>query len=240
MKTQKTKLSPDFVRAVRSGDSTLLRKALAEGADPNQLVDGERPLLRPILGFTEVLIKAGADVDVRDKNGSTVLHLLPLSVQENSGNYDSMIRAIAAKSNCIDFQNADGMSPLMVACKAGRLESVRVLLDLGADPNLVNKQTGHNALFDAITSSVATKESDKIVALLLQKKSRLEIHDSELGWTPLMSAVFMNRINQVKMLLECGADLRKRSLGLHGYPVETALNVAERMGYSELVNVLGT
>ena len=238
MKPLKSKPSQPFAEAVRTGDFALLRKALAEGANPNQLVDGERPLLRPILGFTDALVKAGADVNVQDKRGSNILHLLIPMAQEGSASYESLVKLIASKMRSVDAQNSDGMSPLMVACKFGRLASVRLLLDLGASVNLINPQNGHSALFDAIGSSSVTRNSDKIILLLLQKGANLNLYDSELGWSPLMSATFMNRKEQVRLLLQHGADPRAKSRGINGYPVETALDIAERMGYAELIDII--
>ncbi len=134
-----------------------------------------------------------------------------------------------------------GMSPLMWAVQNDKYQSVKALLEMGADPNLRSK-TGATALFKAISYSwvdTDSKSSRKYVELLLdynadpnivyigQNKEGVDDPIEE-GTSPLMHAV-PRGFGKVKALVEAGAKIN--------YKTKTNKNAAIIALLMEEVNV---
>ena len=127
---------------------------------------------------------------------------------------------------------------LMLAVIMERIESVQLLLDLGADPNLQNVE-GRTALHllperqPIAWTSVSNKI--KIAELLLQNGADLTITD-RYGGQPLWYAVFyvktLEDIDLVKTYLKYGADPDYENNG------QSALDFAKKIEYQPLIEVL--
>jgi len=85
------------------------------------MVDRERE------GILATLIQAGADLNVRDLEGST-----PLLVARRSGNGDP-VRQLAAAGANLHAANHRGGTPLIEATRYGNLQTVTFLLASGAN-----------------------------------------------------------------------------------------------------------
>lgn len=102
-------------------------------------------------------------------------------------------------------RDARGNSPLMYAAALGSVESMRLLLEAGADPNTPNN-------FDATPLMWCAGDAAK-VRLLLSKGAKVEAR-SKLGRTPLMIAAYNDgAIETAGLLLEKGADVNARDKG---------------------------
>ena len=98
-----------------------------------------------------------------------------------------------------------GNSPLMYAAVLGSVESMRLLLDAGADPNVPNN-------FDATPLMWCAGDAAK-VRLLLGKGAKVDAR-SKLGRTPLLIAAYNDgAIEAARLLLEKGADINARDKG---------------------------
>lgn len=73
------------------------------------------------------------------------------------------VRLHLARGDRIDARDANGMTPLMLACGRNKLEVCRVLLDAGADPWLLTP-TGATA-FDVAKDAGATEVVELLQAL---------------------------------------------------------------------------
>lgn len=83
------------------------------------------------------LLKKGANVIAKDKFGAIPLHLAAVT------GYTSAVDALTATDKnrkTIDTQDINGNTPLILAAKKGYGNTVRKLLEKGADTSLVNKQ----------------------------------------------------------------------------------------------------
>jgi len=107
-----------------------------------------------------------------------------------------MVLAAGGDINCCRDSN-DG-TPLMHAAFLKQLESVRLLLDLGADVNLQDRD-GRTALNRAILGCNDKKRSLPVVELLLQRGADPTIKDRE-GKTPLAS-VHLDGCPEMRQLL---------------------------------------
>ena len=174
-----------------------------------------------------LLVKHGAKVDLQDSLGRTALALtIPSSVNAFSellkagaspnivdaqGNSPLLLAAALDQKGEIEalLQNGadpnlslteDGRFPLLAAVKDGRKELVELLLEKGAD---VNKKgpSGYTPLHVAC----GLKGSVAMAQLLLERRAEVNARDAD-GNTPLHFAVLAGAKDNVKLLLEHGAD----------------------------------
>ncbi|KAF4444217.1 ankyrin repeat domain-containing 50 [Fusarium acutatum] len=201
---------------------------------------------------TEVLALAGTNVQLKDKNGRTLLllaaaaghkavvHILleyqadpdttdkdgrtPLSWAAGNG-HETVVRALLERTSYIGPEK-DGATPLCWASSNGHESVVRLLLDNGADPNVVDNN-GWTSLGKATKNGHATT-----VVLLLQKSTNIDMRNKA-GRTALNLAARSGHEAVVRLLLRFGADANtKDKAGL------TALYWATRNRHKSVVQLL--
>ncbi|GIY53309.1 ankyrin repeat domain-containing protein 16 [Caerostris darwini] len=100
---------------------------------------GRTPLMDAVSGeyneIVEFLIETGALIEDEDKLGKNLLHLAA-----EAGNLDCITLLVKKKYFNINSQTSEGLSPLHLACKQYKKDSVYLLVELGADCNLKDKQ----------------------------------------------------------------------------------------------------
>jgi rhodanese-related sulfurtransferase len=99
----------------------------------------------------------------------------------------------------LDSPREHGLTPLMRAALAGRLDLVDELLRLGVDVRLRNAD-GNNALWLACVSN-----NESVVRYLIEAGVCVD-NKNDTGATPLMFAASAGRAHLVKLLLRAGAD----------------------------------
>ena len=154
------------------------------------------------LDFVRALVKHGAGVNAPRKQGSSgkggmgTRRATPFMFAAKTADVPLMKLLIELGADPMK-PNADGATPLMVAAglattapdeEAGTedecLEAVKLLLDLGADVNTVDKN-GETAMHAA-----AYKSLPKMVTFLAEHGAKMDVwnHKNKSGWTPLMIA----------------------------------------------------
>lgn len=128
---------------------------------------------------------------------------------------------MVAKGLPVNFRNEKGDSLIMLASYYGHLDTARILLEAGADPDVVNDQ-GQTPL-----AGVAYKGHFDIAALLLRHGAKVDGASPD-GKTPLMMAAMFNRTAIIDLLLQHGAA--KDAVDSRGM---TALSLAQTMGAQE-------
>lgn len=103
-----------------------------------------------------------------------------------------------------DLRNENGMTLLHAAVNAGKLQSVKLLLEAGADPDLHGGPAGYTALHFA-----AYKNRPQIAQLLIDNGASLEKTDHQF-MTPLQGAAFMGFKETCQILAEAGADVHRK------------------------------
>ncbi|NXI35314.1 RFXK protein, partial [Galbula dea] len=123
--------------------------------------------------------------------------------------------------NLVNKADERGFTPLLWAAAFGEIETVRHLLEWGADPHVLAKER-ESAL--ALASMGGYTD---IVILLLERNVDINIYDWN-GGTPLLYAVRGNHVKCVEALLARGADLTTEADS--GY---TPMDLAVALGYKK-------
>jgi uncharacterized protein len=189
-------------------DLRLLRALIARGVDLNQPHAGMTPLLaatrdswhgRPDAVMT--LLANGADPRAADADGNTPLHH---AARSSDPGVAALLRDAAAE---LDVANADGFTPLGVACSVGNWRLARFLLERGARAEV-------DGAVPALLGAAGGDDDDAAgVQLLLKHKARVDTRDGERR-SALHVAAAAGHAGIVAALLDAGADVRARDV--HG------------------------
>ncbi len=146
-------------------------------------------------------------------------------------NVNEIRRLVGEEKLPINYQDERfGNTLLMVAVTNDNYEAVKVLLELGSNPNLHDKYTGSTAVIDAAHLTV---DDTRILKLLLQyegdpnSKENAPFSDnpvmSKFRTFALLEAA-THSLEKVKLLLEAGADVNQIDQGTNESALESALN----------------
>jgi len=171
-----------YAAAAENAAPAITKKLLAAGADPNMgLMSGETPLMQAArIGNVETvhaLLESGADPSVQEKNGAQ--SALMWAVAEH---HPKVTEELVSHKADVNATSKSGSTALMFAAR-GDLESTRILLEAGADPNRKIPDWGGTALIIA-----STMGKTDVVAALLDKGADPNQRDNN-GFTPLHSAM---------------------------------------------------
>ncbi|GFN75444.1 ankyrin homolog [Plakobranchus ocellatus] len=132
----------------------VVSKLLDAGADLEvRNSDGLTPLLLATTRGQENMIvlleRYGANTAALDNDGNTALLLV---LQRSTAPEEETLRLLAQGKDVINKQGIYGLTPLMLALQNYNCDVIKILLDLGADPNLVNNtfEEGRTALSFAL------------------------------------------------------------------------------------------
>lgn len=128
----------------------------------------------------------------------------------------------------IDAINVDGYTALGLASYFGHLEEVRLLIDRGADVNVIST----NEMAVMPLHSALAGGHKQIAALLIERGAEVD-EPTGSDWTPLHYVAESNDLETARLLLKAGARSGyTRNDGL------TALEVAENNGYTDLAKLI--
>jgi ankyrin repeat protein len=174
-----------------------LKLLLASGADPNaRNIEQATALIWAADDAAKVrlLLTAGANVNVRTKHGGTAL--LAASMPYAS---TPVIAQLLAKGAAVNVSDNDGWTPLTRVACSGNIESMKLLLARGADPN--GAPGGLNALNAAVSFG-----NLNVVRLLLARGVTVDGADAS-GFTSLAMASLWDRQEIASALIDAGADV---------------------------------
>ncbi|XP_066839794.1 DNA-binding protein RFXANK isoform X1 [Anser cygnoides] len=124
--------------------------------------------------------------------------------------------------NLVNKRDERGFTPLIWAAAFGEIETVRHLLEWGADPHALAKER------ESALSLASMGGYTDIVIMLLERNADINIYDWN-GGTPLLYAVRGNHVKCVEALLARGADLTTEADS--GYtPMDLAVALGHKKG----------
>jgi ankyrin repeat protein len=252
--------STPFMYAVLYTDAATLERLIQKGADPNKRNDiGASALMWAALDLekTRVLIAHGADVNAKSDEART-----PLMVASGRPGGAPIVKLLldrGANPNPTSNPGAES-SPLLEASLAGDAETMRALLDHGADVKDVGGFALVNAAgadctkcvdllvarnLDAMQYTIALQavvvlDNPNLTRLMLQHGADVNVPDPT-GRTALMYAAVSDLlpVEQVKMLIEKKADVNAKSQHPRsGDTGLTALDLAKFHGDTAVVDLL--
>jgi len=265
----------DLVPAAEVGDLATVISCLAKGANVNVRIvrfcseegdtvaddaNGDTALMwASMIGsaaMAEVLLQAGADVDVQDKDACTAL--MHAAKEGHTAVVELLLQA-GPELETKDTIAFSGRTALHAASEGGHTAIVKLLLEAGAEIEARSENTqtslmgasfhGHAAIVSLFLQAGADKNQRSfyghtplilassrghtaIVELLLSAGASVEYHES-FEYTALIWASDKGYTAIVRLLLGAGASKHTKNKDGH-----TALDLAHLNGHSEIVALL--
>lgn len=211
------------------------------------------------VNIIEYLLDNGARIDIPDMNGWTPLHLACINMNENVFKvFEKYINLNAAEKKCsagntplhyacmknmtraIDFflnlgvninaLNLDKATPILIATMNKNINTVKKLLDAGADPNIVSI-FGYNSIGCSIIIN-----HEEIFGIVIDKIDLSQINNQDNNLDTLLHlACYRNNanINIVRKLLNKGINLN-----IQNNDGNTPLHIACFIGHHDIASVL--
>ena len=220
--------------AAANPDAAITGKLLAAGADPNvPLLSGETALMeaarRGNLDIVRALLSAKADPNAQEANGGQSALMWAVSQR-----HSAVVEELVKRGADVKAGSKTGFTPLMFAAQQDDVESARILIDAGANPNEVRPKSGNSYTPLIIASAMGNA---KVAELLLDKGADPNAIDAR-GYTSLHLAVrdsdygldLAGKDNVVKIV---------KSLLAHGANPNHQLKLARNVGTLNEVSLQG-
>jgi len=224
--------SSDIADAAMNRNKDAVRSLLQKKVDVNSTqVDGTTALHWAVraddLETADLLIRAGANVSVANRDGVTPMQLA--AVNGTAPMIEKLIKA-GANPNASLSKFAD--TALMLAARTGKVDPVKVLLDNGAQVNAIETWGGTTALMWAVSE----RHLDTVKMLIAHGADANVQRDGK----PVLIEAVRGGEEMLILLLEHEADINAVTVDPNGRggPGETALMKAVSLHDKELVRYL--
>lgn len=232
----KTELGDALCLATQKGHTAVVKELLAHGANPNTRLNGDwTPLLYTCsegnLEIARQLLAADANVnEARIYNGTT---RGPTPLMYAAANMPAeFLERLISKGARVNVTTENGDTAAGWAALGGKLQNMKVLLQHGAK---INIRAGRPDGYPGWPFIQAISRGDaKLIDFLLTHGADINAGDSH-GKTPLMYAVQNSKVNVVKLLIACGANVSAQAD--YDYS-NSALKLAENTGKTEIAGLL--
>lgn len=118
------------------------------------------------------------------------------------GTADDAKVALSKNANAFNTLNAEGYSPLILACYRGNNEVAKLLIETGSDIN------GSSKMGTPLMASIV-KGNTEIAKILIEKKANIHATDAN-ETTALIYATNFKNYEIVSLLIKAGADYTKK------------------------------
>ena len=174
----------------------------------------------------QALAGAGADLDARDGNGRTPLHVATFARQRDA------VRALAKLGARLEQLDADRYDAVTIAAVADDEETLRLLLALGASARLVTSRYDGTALIAA-----AHLGHDGVVRQLIAAGAPVD-HVNNLHWTAAIESIVLGDGGPRHQRTLQALVAAKANLQLADRQGQAPLALARSRGYREMVKML--
>ena len=181
--------------------------------------------INPNEKILEEVLKNGGETEFQDNMGRK-----PISYAATCKGPGPLKLLINKKCNVNDRERA-GFTPIIHACRTGRYENVKLLLENGADPMLKPRPGQCMAIHFACMKD--TENNLKILQLLLDKKPELININGSGKKSPLHFAVLYNCPKIVEFLIRKGAKINQSDKY-----ARSPLLLSCKYGYSQITKYL--
>ena len=164
--------------------------------------------------IVKLLLLERADPNITNADGDACLHR---AVNANCS--DEMLKDLILYGADVNAVNKKGRTPLLLSCIFGQMDSVRALLEAGADPTI-----GDEEGFSCLHAAVDGQCSKGTLQALIDHGAHIDAKRND-GTTALLSACKRGQSTSVIFLLDSGADMNIRKpdgntclyLAVHGH-----------------------
>jgi ankyrin repeat protein len=127
----------------------------------------------------------------------------PLRVASGYGR-NEMVNLLLQKGANVNLQDSDGYTALYQAITSARVETVKILLDAGADLKI---KAENGTAFEWAVRPRESRSSKAIVDMMLNSKHGVDLNERNRGYPLLYTAITGSGSDFiVRRLIECGAD----------------------------------
>ena len=147
------------------------------------------------------------------------------------GRFDDYVHGELRRDPTLVRARFGGRSLLHLAAEAGSLATIKLLIELGADPNA--SSAGHHTPLYSVANSQRHPDGAEIVRVLTAAGARVDAADGVMHCTPLHMAARRGNLEVARALLEAGANPEARDT--RG---DTPLQRAMKMRHPEVAGLL--
>ncbi len=167
----------------------------------------------------KILLTAGIDPNLQDKNGSTVLHYAA------SQNAVRVLPTLLDANADPNIRNNDGQTPLIRAAVCGYANCAKILLENGVEDIDSLDNWNETAALRAVANG-----HYQVLDLLIKEGCSLNIRNIY-GLTPLILALDLQQRHIADLILSSQRDVAIDAVSRNG---NTALSLAERYGFNTI------
>ncbi|KAJ6183789.1 hypothetical protein N7519_005090 [Penicillium mononematosum] len=240
--------------AARVGCTSICKTLVEKGADLNQQVEGQDygSALHAAAhrGHTETvkyLVEVGANVNMTVENGEHGNALIAALAAEKVDTAKFLIQKAGAdvnKTHTLEEEEEDEdldpvvvLTPIALAAKINGTELLKILVDAGADVNVL-EQSGN-----PISAAIKSRNFEGVKYLIQKAKADVNLPISEGNFRTFLERASTDSRNLeiVKWLVEAGAEVNPSECGENGTPLAAAArgtNSARNASSIEIVKYL--
>lgn len=153
-----------------------------------------------LIPFMDNVLNGKLEIDQKDKLGHTVIHLAVLY-----GKFD-IVQNLLDKAACpVDLPNSMNQTPLILACTRGFINTIKLLLDRGANIEYKDDLGVSPVLASIVYGQV------KALMLLVGRGASIEVEDKN-GAGGIHWAAYRNQVYVLRVLKELGLELKKKDV----------------------------